>query len=111
MRLKKGGEFPLQKNLSENVYKFPFEKNSSLLVIIIIIIVYCYYSQMVIITIINIIIVLLLLLSLSALSFKSLFPPGYYKPHLSIQVCGCQPPERKYKYKKNAPEKNENVPQ
>ena len=39
MRLKKGGEFPLQKNLSENVYKFPFDKNSSRLVDNIIIIV------------------------------------------------------------------------
>ena len=32
MRMKKVGEFPLQKNLSENVYKFPFDKNSSRLV-------------------------------------------------------------------------------
>ena len=64
---------------------------------------------MVIITIINIIIVLLFLLSLSALSLLS-FPPGYYTPHLSIQLCGCQPPKRKiWKKWKNAPEKKVRV--
>ena len=105
MRLKKGGEFPLQKNLSIwECLQISLWKELLSLGYYYHYHCYCYYSHMVVITIINIIIVLSLLLSLSALSLL-LFPPGYYTPHLSIQLCGCQPPKRKWKYEENEEKK------
>ena len=104
MRLKKGGEFPLQKNLSIwECLQISLWKELLSLGYYYHYHCYCYYSHMVIITIINIIIVLLSL-SLSALSLF-LFSPGYYSPHLSIQLCGCQPPKRKWKYEENEEKK------
>ena len=83
MRLKKGGEFPLQKNLSENVYKFPFEKNSSRLVIIIIIIV--------IVTILTWLLSRSLILSLSYYYYFHYYHYHYhyYYSHLVIILLNC----------------------
>ena len=115
MRLKKGGEFPLQKNLSENVYKFPFEKNSSRLVIIIIIIV--------IVTILTWLLSRSLILSLSYYYYFHYYHYHYhyYYSHLVIILLTCpfncavagrlKGNDNMKKMKKKAPGKNENVPQ
>ena len=81
MRLKKSGEFPLQKNLSENVYKFPFEKNSSRLVIIIIIIV--------VVTILTWLLSRSLISSLSYYYYYHYQHYHYYHSHLVIILLNC----------------------
>ena len=82
MRLKKGGEFPLQKNLSENVYKFPFDKNSSRLVDNIIIIV-------VITTFLTWLLSRSLILSSSYYSYYHYQHYHYYHSHLVIILLTC----------------------
>ena len=81
MRLKKGGEFPLQKNLSENVYKFHFDKNSSRLVDNIIIIV--------ITTFLTWLLSRSLILSSSYYSYYHYQHYHYYHSHLVIILLTC----------------------
>ena len=108
MRLKKGGEFPLQKNLSENVYKFHFDKNSSRLVDNIIIIV--------ITTFLTWLLSRSLILSSSYYSYYHYQHYHYYHSHLVIILLTCPfncavasrlkgNENMKKKNEKNAPEK------